>query len=271
MQVGVSAAAAGSAYVELGKTKVMAAVHGPRDTGSGGVGPGGAAGGRLAVDWRATPWALGGGGSGGGAPSSAGREAGRELAALVAAALEPAILFDRFPKVRREEKWRGGAFWVHSAPPSHRHPHALPVTRTQSVITLAIHVLDSDGGEAAAAIAAGCLALADAGVPLADLVGAAGVAWLGGSGAPSPPALHPPSTSSTLVLDPTASEAAASTCGGTALVALMPGLDRVTQASLGGGWGPDALEAATGLAAAGAAGVVGVMREVLRGGGGGSD
>ena len=97
MQVGTSAAAAGSAYVELGRTKVMAAVHGPRDTGGAG-GSGAASSGRLVVDLRATPWAGGLGASS--STTIAGREAGRELAALVAAALEPAILFDRFPKVR---------------------------------------------------------------------------------------------------------------------------------------------------------------------------
>ena len=101
MQVGVSAAAAGSAYVELGHTKVIAAVHGPRDTGSSGAGAGNTAGGlsgRLVVDFRATPWC---GAAGVAASSSApfGKESNREMAALVASALEPAILFDRFPKV----------------------------------------------------------------------------------------------------------------------------------------------------------------------------
>ena len=100
-------------------------------------------------------------------------------------------------------------------------------------------------------------------MPLLDLVGAAGVARVGaGPAARAPP---PPTTTTTLLLDPTGAEAATSAGGGTALVALMPTRDVVTQAAVGGGWGADELEAATGLAAAGAAGLVGAMRAVLRG------
>jgi len=94
MQVGVCAGVAGSAYVEVGRTKVMAAVHGPRDVSGGGGGD--LTRGRLAVEFRAAPWCAAGSSRGG--PAG---EAGREAAALVAAALEPAILFEAFPKVRR--------------------------------------------------------------------------------------------------------------------------------------------------------------------------
>lgn len=89
--------------MELGRTKVMAAAHGPRDGGGGGGGASSSnpLSGRLAVEFRAAPWVAGAGG--GGVSSAAGGragEAGREAAALIAAALEPAILFDAFPKVR---------------------------------------------------------------------------------------------------------------------------------------------------------------------------
>jgi len=137
---------------------------------------------------------------------------------------------------------------------SHAPPPLSP-SSLQSLLTLAIHVLDGDGGEAGAAVMAGSLALADAGVPTRDLVAAAGVARVVGPGGAS---------SGALVLDPTAAEGAGAAAG--ALIALMPATDRVTQAVFTGGWGPDAVEGGVGLASAGAAGLGEAMRAALRGG-----
>jgi exosome complex component RRP41 len=127
---------------------------------------------------------------------------------------------------------------------------------------VAVHVLDADGGDLAAAIIAASLALADAGVPMRDVVAAAPLARVGRGGGATPGGATAGEAS---VLDPTAAEGAACSAGLT--LALMPAVDRVTQAVFAGAWGPDAAEAGVGLAAAAAAGVGDAMRLALRQGG----
>jgi ribonuclease PH len=136
-------------------------------------------------------------------------------------------------------------------------PIPLQPTPFQSVVTVAIHVLDDDGAHLAAAITAASLALIDAGVPCWDVVAAAAVVRVeGGEGNRS---------SSSLCLDPTAAEAGAASASLT--LAVLPTQERVTQAVFSGAWGPDGAEGGLGLGSAGAAGVGAAMREALKGGG----
>ena len=93
IKTGVISQAAGSAYVEFDKTKVMCAVYGPRQ--GGGKAAGGATNeqGRLEVDVKlatfATPGARGKAGQG---------DAEREFSTLVLRALEGAVIAETFPK-----------------------------------------------------------------------------------------------------------------------------------------------------------------------------
>ena len=95
IKTGVISQAAGSAYVEFDKTKVMCGVYGPRQGGKSG-GAGGASNneqGRLEVDVKlatfATPGARGKTGQG---------DAEREFSTLVLRALEGAVIAETFPK-----------------------------------------------------------------------------------------------------------------------------------------------------------------------------
>jgi len=136
-------AAAGSAYLELGATKVFVTAFGPlpnaRAEGGDAV-----AGGALECRVQFAPFAararraL--------APGAA-AEAERRLEAALAAALAPAVLLERFPRC---------------------------------VVELHVLFLQADGGELAAGTAAASAALVDAGVELVDVVAAAQVAFAPG-------------------------------------------------------------------------------------------
>ncbi|KAM6117871.1 exosome complex component MTR3 [Pterocles gutturalis] len=134
-RAGLLSQAEGSAYVELsGGTKVLCAAWGPREAAEPGGGSAAAAGGRLVCEFRRAPFA--GRGARVRPGSAAEREAEREAAALLRAALEPAVRLARYPRAR------------------------LAVSA----------VLLQDGGSAlAAALSAAALALADAGVEMYDL------------------------------------------------------------------------------------------------------
>ena len=105
IKTGVISQAAGSAYVEFDKTKVMCGVYGPRQGGK----MGGATNdrGRVEVDVKlatfATPGARGKTGQG---------DAEREFSSLVLRALEGAIIAETFPKTsdcgRLRHRHRGG-------------------------------------------------------------------------------------------------------------------------------------------------------------------
>ncbi|MET1101411.1 MAG: exosome complex exonuclease Rrp41 [Pyrodictiaceae archaeon] len=133
MEVGVLSNADGSALVEYGGTKVIAAVYGPRE----------AVPRHIALPDRATlrcryhmaPFST----SERKSPAPTRREI--ELSKVIREALEPIVLSELYPR---------------------------------TTIDVFMEVLQSDGGTRTAAITAASLALADAGVPLRDLV--AGVA-----------------------------------------------------------------------------------------------
>lgn len=136
--------AAGSAYVELGDTKVSCAVYGPRQH-RGGEAPARVDRGTLDVDVVRAPFADG----------AKGRERGREggrgaaetsLAATVREALRASVMVERFPKTQ---------------------------------VDVYATVLDARGGEAVACVLAATAALARAGVECRDLVTACEAARIG--------------------------------------------------------------------------------------------
>ena len=133
MKVGILNNANGSALVEYGKTKVLAAVYGPREPQQK----------HLAIPYRAilrcryhmAPFSTHERKS----PAPSRREV--ELSKVIREALEPVVMTEAFPRTS---------------------------------IDIFIEVLNADGGTRTASVTAASLALADAGIPMKDLV--AGVA-----------------------------------------------------------------------------------------------
>jgi exosome complex component RRP41 len=131
LEIGILSNADGSAYIEQGKNKILAAVYGPRE-----VHPR-----HLALPDRAllrcryhmAPFSVQERKS----PAPSRREV--ELSKVIREALEPAIFLERFPRTS---------------------------------IDLFIEVLQADGGTRVAGITVASLALADAGLPMRDLVAA---------------------------------------------------------------------------------------------------
>ena len=129
IKVGVLKNANGSALVEYGNTKVLAAVYGPREPVQR----------HMALPYRAilrcryhmAPFSTHERKS----PAPSRREI--ELSKIIREALEPAIFLEFFPR---------------------------------SVIDVYIQVLEADGGTRCASVTAASLALADAGIPMRDLV-----------------------------------------------------------------------------------------------------
>jgi len=133
MEVGILKNADGSAYVEYGNTKILAAVYGPRDPGAKHmVIPNRAV---IRCRYHMAPFSTHERKS----PAPSRREI--ELSKVIREALEPAVLVENFPR---------------------------------TVIDIFIEVLNADGGTRTAGVTAASLALADAGIPMRDLV--AGVA-----------------------------------------------------------------------------------------------
>ncbi len=131
MEIGVLEKANGSAYIEWGKNKIIAAIYGPRE-----VHPR-----RLSLTDKAlvrcryhmTPFST----DDRKRPAPSRREV--ELSKVIAAAVEPIIFTEFYPRTG---------------------------------IDIFIEVLESDGGTRCAALTVTSLALADAGIPLKDLVAA---------------------------------------------------------------------------------------------------
>ncbi|MEZ0290241.1 MAG: exosome complex exonuclease Rrp41 [Sulfolobales archaeon] len=133
MEVGLLKNADGSAYVEYGNTKILAAVYGPRDPGVRHILlPNRAV---IRCRYHMAPFSTRERKS----PAPTRREI--ELSKVIREALEPAVIVESFPR---------------------------------TVIDVFIEVLNADGGTRTAGITAAALALADAGIPMRDLV--AGVA-----------------------------------------------------------------------------------------------
>lgn len=140
MSVGVLKNADGSAYVEYGNTKVLAAVYGPRE-----VVP------RhmelvdravLRCRYRMLSFSTGEGRK---SPAPSRREI--ELSKVIREALEPAVLSHLFPR---------------------------------TTIDIYVEVINAEGGTRTAGITAAALALADAGIPMMDLVAAVAVGKIDG-------------------------------------------------------------------------------------------
>jgi len=139
LKVGVLSNADGSAYIEQGKNKILAAVYGPRE-----VHPR-----HLALPDRAilqcryhmAPFSV----EERKPPQPSRREV--ELSKVIREALEPAIFLDKFPRAS---------------------------------IDLFIEVLQADGGTRGAGVTVASLALADAGIPMRDLVAACAAGKAGG-------------------------------------------------------------------------------------------
>ncbi|MGC8974580.1 MAG: exosome complex exonuclease Rrp41 [Thermoprotei archaeon] len=139
MEVGILSNASGSAYVEFGKTRVIAAVYGPREPPQRymvlphravlrcryHMAP-------FSTDERKNP-----------APSR--REI--EISKVIREALEPVVMSEAFPRTS---------------------------------IDIFIEVISADGGTRTAALNAASLALADAGIPMRDLVAAVAVGKVNG-------------------------------------------------------------------------------------------
>jgi len=139
LEVGVLDKADGSAYIEQGKNKILAAIYGPREAHPKHIALPDRAVLRtryhmapFSVDERKNP-----------APSR--RE--MELSKVIRESLEPVVLTDLYPR---------------------------------TTIDLFIEVLQSDGGSRCAGITAGSLALADAGIPMRELVAACAVGKIHG-------------------------------------------------------------------------------------------
>jgi exosome complex component RRP41 len=139
LEVGILGNADGSAYIEQGKNKILAAVYGPREAHPKHLALPDKALLRcryhmasFSVQERKSP-----------APSR--REI--ELSKVIREALEPAIFLERFPRTS---------------------------------IDVFIEVLQADGGTRCAGLTAASLALADAGIPMKDLIAACAAGKAGG-------------------------------------------------------------------------------------------
>ena len=131
IEVDVLANADGSAYVEQGNTKVLAAVYGPKEMHPRHLGlPDRAV---LRCRYHMAPFSVEHRKS----PAPSRREI--ELSKVIREALEPALFLEQFPR---------------------------------TAIDVFIEVLQADGGTRCASITAASLALADAGIPMRDLVAA---------------------------------------------------------------------------------------------------
>lgn len=139
LEVGVVHNADGSAYIEQGKNKILAALYGPRE-----VHPRHLAlpdRGILRCRYHMAPFSVDERKS----PAPSRREI--EISKVIRGALEPAVFLERFPRTS---------------------------------VDLFIEVLQADGGTRCAGITVASLALADAGIPMRDLVVACAAGKAGG-------------------------------------------------------------------------------------------
>lgn len=129
MEVGVLSNADGSAYIEQGKSKILAAVYGPREVHPRHLSLPDRA--LLRCRYHMAPFSVEERKS----PAPSRREI--ELSKVIRQALEPAVFLEKFPRTS---------------------------------IDIFIEVLQADGGTRCAGTTVAALALADAGIPMRDLV-----------------------------------------------------------------------------------------------------
>lgn len=139
MEVGILKNATGSAYVEQGLTKVIAAVYGPREASKSIAMPDKA---QLRTRYHMAPFSVTEERK---SPAPSRREI--ELSKVIREALSPAIMLEHFPR---------------------------------TTIDVYIEVLNAYGSTRVASINAASLALADAGIPMKDLVSAVSVGKIDG-------------------------------------------------------------------------------------------
>jgi exosome complex component RRP41 len=205
LEIGPLSSADGSAYIEQGKCKILAAVYGPREAHPK----------HLALPDRAllqcryhmAPFSVEERKS----PAPSRREV--ELSKVIREALEPAVFLEYYPR---------------------------------SSIDLFIEVLQADGGTRCAGITVAALALADAGIPMRDLVVACAAGKAGGK----------------LVLD--LSDAEDKLGEADVPVAFMPTLDAVTLLQMDGNLSMEEFEQAVNLALKGCKEIYKLQKEALK-------
>jgi exosome complex component RRP41 len=204
-EVGLLSSADGSAYIEQGKCKILAAVYGPRESHPK----------HLALPDRAilqcryhmAPFSVEERKS----PAPSRREV--ELSKVIRESLEPAVFLEYYPRAS---------------------------------IDLFIEVLQADGGTRCAGITVAALALADAGIPMKDLVVACAAGKAEGK----------------LVLD--LSDAEDKLGEADVPVAFMPTLDAVTLLQMDGSLSVEEFEQAVNLAITGCKQIYKLQKEALK-------
>lgn len=205
MEVGVLPNAQGSALVELGKTKVVAAVYGPREALPRFLTlPDRAI---LRVRYHMAPFSTKERKS----PAPSRREI--ELSKVIREALEAAVISELFPK---------------------------------TTIDVFIEVLQADGGTRTAGVTAASLALADAGIPVRDLVAGIAVGKVDG----------------TIVVD--LDEFEDSKGQADMPVAMMPGLEKIVLLQLNGRMSREEVKKALNMAVSAIKTVYVYQKQVLR-------
>jgi exosome complex component RRP41 len=205
LEVGVLSNADGSAYIEQGKCKILAAVYGPREAHPKHLSLPDRA--LLQCRYHMAPFSVDERKS----PAPSRREV--ELSKVIREALEPSVFLEYYPR---------------------------------SSIDLFIEVLQADGGTRCAGITVAALALADAGIPMKDLVVACAAGKAGGK----------------LVLD--LSDAEDKLGEADVPVAYMSTLDAITLLQMDGNLSMEEFEQAVNLAVTGCKQIYKLQKEALK-------
>ena len=205
IEVGVLSNADGSAYIEQGKNKILAAIYGPKEVHPKHL----ALPDRMILRCRyhMAPFSVQERKS----PAPSRREI--ELSKVIREALEPAIFLEYYPR---------------------------------TAIDVFVEVLQADGGTRCASITAASLALADAGIPMKDLVAACAAGKV----------------DDTIVLDLMDTEDKIGTAD--VPVALMPNLDAITLLQMDGTLSLEEFEQAVNLALEGCRKIYAMQKEALK-------
>jgi len=205
LEVGILPNADGSAYIEMGKNKILAAVYGPKEMHPKHL----ARSDRMVLRCRyhMAPFSVQERKS----PAPSRREV--EISKVIRDSLVPAIFVENYPRTG---------------------------------IDLFIEVLQADGGTRCAGITAAALAIAEAGIPMRDLV----VACAAGK------------VDETIVLDLMDTEDKVGSAD--VPVALMPNLNAITLLQMDGILNPDEFEEALNLALKGCKKIYEMQRETLK-------
>jgi len=205
IEVGVLSNADGSAYIEQGKNKILAAIYGPKEVHPKHL----ALPDRMILRCRyhMAPFSVQERKS----PAPSRREI--ELSKVIREALEPAIFLEYYPR---------------------------------TAIDVFVEVLQADGGTRCASITAASLALADAGIPMKDLVAACAAGKV----------------DDTIVLDLMDTEDKIGAAD--VPVALMPNLDAITLLQMDGTLSLEEFEQAVNLALEGCRKIYAMQKEALK-------